>query len=315
MRALVTGGAGFIGSAIVRELLSAGYHVRVLDDLSTGKLENLPDDPRLEIQVGSILDPEALARAAFGCDAVSHQAAMVSVPRSLEEPGLCRALNAEGSRLVLAAARRAGARRACFASSAAVYGNDVPLPVREDGSTLSPISPYGESKLEAERLAAGIAGPEFQVAALRYFNVFGPRQAVSGGYPALVAALATAVAAGRSFTLFGDGSQTRDLVFVGDVARANRWALEAEFVAPFSALNIGTGEERSLLEVVAAVETAAGRPAQILGQPERPGDIRRSVADVSLAATLGWRAEKPFLDGVGETYAHYAGLHGASARV
>lgn len=315
MRVLVTGGAGFIGSAIVRELLGAGHAVTVLDDFSSGRRENLPEDGHLELVEGSILDPATLARAARGCDAVSHQAAMVSVPRSLEEPELCRALNAEGTRLVLGAARAAGAARAVFASSAAVYGNVSELPVTEALPT-APISPYGESKLEAERLAAGISAPGFKIAALRYFNVFGPRQALLGGYPALVAALASAAAARQSFTLYGDGSQTRDLVFVGDVARANRRALEAAFPEDFIAVNVGTGVERSLLEVVAAVGEAAGQPVTLDRKPNRPGDIWRSVSDPALAADrLGWRAERPFIDAVAETYRYYAALHGGEGQV
>lgn len=309
MRVLVTGGAGFIGSAIARELLAAGHEVQVLDDLSTGRRENLPNHPKLSFAEGSILDAAALAAAVRGCDAVSHQAALVSVPRSVEEPALCRELNVEGTRRVLEAARAAGARRAAIASSAAVYGNGAPPPVPE-GAPLAPVSPYGESKLEAERVAAAVAGPEFQVVALRYFNVFGPRQALSGGYPALVAALAAAAASGRSFTRFGDGLQTRDLVAVSDVARANRLALERGGGEPFLAANVGGGAERTLLEVIAAVEAAAGRPIAVTAAPDRPGDIRRSAADASLAAArLGWRPERDFLDAVAETYAHYASLH------
>jgi UDP-glucose 4-epimerase len=180
----------------------------------------------------------------------------------------------------------------------------------------APISPYGESKLEAERLAAKISGPEFKVVALRYFNVFGPRQSLSGGYPALVAALADAAAARRAFTLYGDGSQTRDLVFVGDVARANRLALEADFPETFIAANIGTGAERSLLEVAAAVGEAAGQSVTLDRKPNRPGDIWRSVSDPALASDrFGWRAERPFIDAVAETYRYYAALHAAEGQV
>lgn len=310
MKVLVTGGAGFIGSAIVRDLISAGHQVRVFDDLSTGFRANLPEGDALEFVEGSILDRAALGRALEGCDAVSHQAAMVSVPLSFESPERCLALNAEGTRVVLEAARAAGICRACFASSAAVYGNDVPSPVREDAPT-NPISPYGASKLEAERLAFAVAEGGLRVVALRYFNVFGPRQALSGGYPALVAALANAAASGSEFTLYGDGLQTRDLVPVADVARANRMALEAEGLPNFYVANVGTGEERSVLDVVSAIEKASGAALRVVKKPDRPGDVRRSVCDPSAAAAFGWRAEKPFLDAVSETYAHYAGLHGA----
>jgi UDP-glucose 4-epimerase len=200
--------------------------------------------------------------------------------------------------------------RATFASSAAVYGEAASLPIGE-GSPAAPVSPYGASKLEAERLAAAAAGPGLQVVALRYFNVFGPRQALSGGYPALVAALAVAAATGSAFTRYGDGRQTRDLVAVSDVARANRLALERPLAESFLAANVGTGVERSLLDAAAAIEAASGRPIGIVAAPDRPGDVRRSVADASLAAArLGWRAERGFLDAVAETYGYYARLHG-----
>lgn len=314
MKVLVTGGAGFIGSAIARDLLSAGHRVRVFDDFSTGFRGNLPTDATLEVVEGSILDRAALERALEGCEAVSHQAAMVSVPLSIESPERCRALNAEGTRAVLEAARALGIRRACFASSAAVYGNDVLFPVRESAPT-NPASPYGASKLEAEHLASVVAENGLRVVALRYFNVFGPRQALSGGYPALVAALANAAASGSEFTLYGDGLQTRDLVPVADVARANRLALEAEGLPSFYVANVGTGEERSVLDVISAIEKTSGASLRVTRKPDRPGDVRRSVCDPSAAEAFGWRAEKPFLDAVSETYAHYAGLHGARREV
>jgi UDP-glucose 4-epimerase len=315
MRVLVTGGAGFIGSAVARELLAAGHEVRVLDDLSTGKRENLPEDPRLEFAEGSILDDAALASAVSGVDAVAHQAAMVSVPLSFEDPDRCALLNVEGTRRVLAAAKAAGARRAAIASSAAVYGDAPPVPT-DERAPAAPLSPYGRSKLDAEAVAAELSSPDFKVVALRYFNVIGPRQALAGGYPALVPPLALAAARRAPFTLFGDGLQTRDLVAVRDVARANRLALEAQFAGSFAALNIGTGVERSVRDVIRAVGEVAGAPVEVREAPPRPGDIRRSASDPSLAAaTIGWRAEVAFADAVAETFSFYAALHGPEGAV
>jgi UDP-glucose 4-epimerase len=329
---LVTGGAGFIGSHLVEALVERGDRVRVLDDLSSGRLENLAGcTGDVEVIVGDVRDRPLVERCLNGIDAVFHEAAIVSVTRSLDEPELVDGVNVGGSLTVLAAARRLGVGRVVFASSAAVYGDVVALPVREDAPTV-PMSPYGVGKLAVEGYAAALAGAGGAVAVcLRYFNVYGPRQDPASEYSGVIARFMGFAGAGRPYVVYGDGRQTRDFVFVGDVVRANLLALDARLDAGAEAgadpgaalvLNIGGGGETSVLDLAAAVETAY-RTTGLAGEepvaaristastaaerfefrPPRTGEIVRSCADIGQAgALLGYIPMTSLSDGLRTTW-------------
>ncbi len=295
-RVLITGGAGFIGSHSTELALSRGWEVLVLDDLSTGKTANLPAGVVLE--VGSILDLALLERLAAGCTAVLHLAAMVSVPQSIAEPLRSHEINVTGTLTVLEAARRAGIRRVVMASSAAVYGDGAP-PLAETAATV-PQSPYGVHKLMLEhygRLYSRLHGME--AVSLRYFNVFGPRQDPRSPYSGVLSRFAEALAAGRPPAIHGDGLQTRDFVFVKDVARANLAALEAGAHTAGRAFNVATGQSRSIREALDAMQQVLGTALEPEYGPGRPGDVRHSLADASLIRdSLGWQAEVDFAEGI-----------------
>jgi UDP-glucose 4-epimerase len=275
MRVLVTGGAGFIGSHSVEALLAAGAEVVVLDNFSAGKRANLPArEPRLVIVEGDIRDPAAIARAIEGATHVLHLAAQVSVRSSVEDPPNSCAQNVLGFVNVLDAARRAGVKRVAYASSAAVYGTPRELPLTETSPT-GPISPYGLEKLVDEQYAA-LFGKLYGLATLglRYFNVYGPRQDPRSQYAGVISKFADAIATDGTLTLFGDGGQTRDFVFVGDVARANVAALRSDRAG---IANIGTGTSVTLLELVDALERVSGRKADRRFAAPVAGDIRESA--------------------------------------
>jgi len=305
---LVTGGAGFIGSHIVDALLARGDEVRVLDDLSTGDLANLKDSlPRIDFFKGSILDEAAVTEAAAGCAGVFHLAAAVSVQESIEQPIPVHQTNALGTLMVLEAARQAGAR-VVFSSSAAVYGDDPALPKREDMSTF-PISPYGIQKLMGEHylrtygLLHGVGG-----CSLRYFNIYGPRQNPSSPYSGVISKFIDAALAGRQVTIFGDGLQTRDFVFVADVVRANLLAMDAPKAAGQS-FNVGTGVETNLVRLADLIVEAAGTGAPVSHAAARSGDILGSVSDPSATAeAFGFRAERSLDSGLRETVASLRGV-------
>lgn len=304
MKVLVTGGAGFIGSNLVRALLSGGHTVAVVDDLSTGKPENL--DPRALSRTLDILDPAMPGfMREFGPEAVVHLAAQPSVSASIADPKRDRMVNAEGTQRVAAAAREAGARRVISASSAAVYGDPESLPLSE-GARLAPINPYGCSKLEAESLlAAELADAGVDFASMRFSNVYGPRQDAlgEGGVVAIFLGL---VRKGGPLTVFGDGKQTRDFIFVGDVVAAVVAALGAPGPLAHvdgSAYNISTGSRISVLELVGAVRVATGYLGAVDHVAPRPGDIEHSALDPSRAASVfGWRAGVELEAGVGLTW-------------
>jgi UDP-glucose 4-epimerase len=274
VRALVTGGAGFIGSHSVEALLAAGAEVVVLDNFSGGKRANLPAaTQRLTVVEGDVRDPGAIARAIAGATHVLHLAAQVSVRASVEDPPNSCSQNVLGFVNVLDAARRAGVKRVAYASSAAVYGTPRELPLTEASPT-APISPYGLEKLIDEQYAA-LFGELYGLATLglRYFNVYGPRQDPRSQYAGVISRFAEAIAEGSPLTVFGDGGQTRDFVFVGDVARANVAALSANATG---IANIGTGTSVTLLELVAALERVSGRRADQRFADPVAGDIRNS---------------------------------------
>ncbi|HPQ71087.1 MAG TPA: SDR family oxidoreductase [bacterium] len=299
---LVTGGAGFIGSHIVRALLDAGEAVRVLDDLSTGRADNLAG-LAVDFVRGDIRDAATVARAVAGVRAVCHHAAMISVPRSVEDPLGSHRINVEGTLNVLEAARRAGVKRFVLASSAAIYGDEPSLPKSEQ-SPQRPQSPYAVHKLIGEqylRLYHDLYGMD--TLSLRYFNVYGPRQDPASPYAAVIPLFIAALRDGRQPTVFGDGRQTRDFVYVGDVARANVAALNAPDPGG-RVVNVAGGRRIDLLELLETLGRIFAVNPEPLFAPERPGDVRHSVAAVEAAAqVLAFRPTVELPEGLAATVA------------
>ena len=277
--ALVTGGAGFIGSHVVAELLEDGWGVRVLDDFSSGSPSNLCSvSDRIELVRGDVRDSELLATVAAGVEVIFHLAAIPSVPGSIQAPVHTNDVNLGGTLRVLEAARCCGVRRVVLASSSAVYGGTQP-PLRETGP-FAPVSPYGVQKLAAEhylRLYANLYGVE--TVALRYFNVYGERQDPESDYAAVIPLFLSAAKAGVPLRVHGDGEQSRDFVHVQDVARANRLAADAEGVSG-ECFNVASGRATRVMELVSAVSKVVGCAARVENEPARAGDIRHSWASV-----------------------------------
>lgn len=277
MKYLVTGGAGFIGSHIVCALLEQGAEVRVLDNFNTGKRENLEGlRGRLEIHEGDVRDPGKVKDAVRGVDIIFHEAAFVSVPQSMDEPQDCFDVNITGTSLLFDAARRAGVKRAVAASSAAVYGDSDAMPLVEE-TPLRPLSPYAVSKRVDEMYAELFTGSfGFDVAALRYFNVYGPRQRPDSQYAAAVPIFIRRLLDNKPVTVFGDGGQSRDLINVHDVVRANLIASEHP-AAPGKIFNICTGIETRLLDLLEVLDGLfPDAPRPVFTEP-RAGDIYRSL--------------------------------------
>jgi len=274
MLVLVTGGAGFIGSHSVDALLADGAKVRVLDNFSTGKKSNLSDHPRLEIIQGEIRDMETAANAMKDISHVLHLAAQVSVPASVADPITSSQHNIQGFLNVFDNARRAGVKRFVYASSAAVYGSPEQLPLSET-SPVAPLSPYGLEKSINDQYAALYRGL-FQTSSLgqRYFNVYGPRQDPSSSYAGVISKFAAALRQGENLRVFGDGGQTRDFIFVKDVAQLNLRALKSSLNG---VCNIATGHSVTLLELIATLAECAGRTPVIRHEPPASGDIRHSA--------------------------------------
>ena len=306
MRALVTGCAGFIGSHIVRALLEQGASVRVLDNFSTGKRENLEGvrqlhGNQLEVLEGDLRDACSVDEAVRGVEVIFHEAAFVSGPQSMQEPQTCFDVNITGTSLLFDAARRARVRRAVVASSAAVYGDSDALPLAEE-TPLEPLSPYAVSKRVGEMYAelfTGLFG--FEVVALRYFNVYGPRQRPDSMYAAAVPIFARRLLQHKPVTVFGDGEQTRDLINVRDVVRANLTAAEHPDAAG-KVFNICTGVETRILDLLEVMyKLLPNRPEPEFTSPRR-GDIYRSVGNPQKTAdVMGFRAEVSLVDGLKET--------------
>ena len=305
MKALVTGGAGFIGSHIVQTLLEHERQVRVLDNFSTGKRENLEElrerfKDQLEVLEGDMRDASTVEQAVRGVDVIFHEAAFVSVPQSMEEPQACFDVNITATSMLLDAARRAGVRRAVIASSAAVYGESEVLPLVEETS-LQPKSPYAVSKRVNEMYAELFTGSfGFDVVALRYFNVYGPRQRPDSMYAAAVPIFARRLLELKPVTIFGDGGQTRDLINVRDVVRANLIASEHPNAAG-KTFNVCTGVETRLLDLLDVMyELLPNAPAHVHAAP-RAGDIYRSVGGPQKAADeMSFRAQVSLVDGLKE---------------
>lgn len=300
MTILVTGGAGFIGSHVVERLLALGRHVRVLDNLSTGRRANLPEDPRLEFVVGDIRERQRAEACVDGVDAVVHLAAVASVQASIDDPMATHASNFDGTLNLLEAARVRGVRRLVYASSAAVYGDNAELPVTED-RTPQPLSPYAADKLAGEHYLAyyfhkhGLSGTAF-----RFFNIYGPRQDPSSPYSGVISIFADRLTRGEAVTLFGDGEQTRDFVYVGDLADLLCRSLTLDGLGG-QVLNVGTGRETSLLTLLATLEDLSGRRVERRFADARVGDIRHSCADVTrLARWLGAAPSTPLRTGLAQ---------------
>lgn len=302
MHALITGGAGFIGSHTAKLLLAQGHHVTVLDNLSSGRRENLPQHPHLRLVVGDIADPTTVADAIEGADRVLHLAAQVSVAASVEDPIRSCRDNLLGFITVLDCARRAGVRRVVYASSAAVYGQPVELPLSEASPT-APASPYGLEKLVNDQYAAlyrelhGLSS-----LGMRYFNVYGPGQDPKSPYSGVISVFVDRLGNERPLTVHGDGLQTRDFVYVGDVAAANLAALSgtAEGV-----LNVGTGSSCTLLELIATLGRVTGTTPQLSHAPAREGDIRHSAMSTArLGQALGAVPSTPLERGLSALWEH-----------
>ena len=288
---LITGGCGFIGSHIAEALVGEGHAVRVFDNLSSGRLENLHGfADRVDVVRGDIREPDALRGAMHGVEFVFHEAALVSVAASVEQPGENDAINIRGTLNVLQAARAAGVRRFVFASSAAIYGNNPDLPKREE-MLPEPESPYALSKLAGEhylRLFSKLYGLETVV--LRYFNVFGPRQDARSMYSGVISKFSADLGAERTPTIFGDGRQTRDFVFVKDVVQANLLAMRSDKIGHGEIFNVATGAHHSLLELLEMLQQITGRRVAPQFRDTRAGDIRHSYADISkIQRLLGYQ--------------------------
>jgi nucleoside-diphosphate-sugar epimerase len=308
MKILVTGGAGFIGSHLSAALLQQGHRVRVLDDLSSGKKENLAaikDD--VELIVGDCADSDVAAQAARGMEIVYHEGAMPSVARSVKDPLSSHRANATATLSMLVAARDAGVRRFMYAGSSSVYGDAKTLPKREDMPT-HPLSPYAAGKAAGEsylRIFAELYGME--TVTIRYFNVFGPRQDPGSPYSGVISLFATSLLSGKAPVIYGDGQQSRDFTYVDNVVLGNLLALRAKGPLVGQAVNVATGHRVTLKQLLASMAKGLGVPARAVHKPARQGDIRHSLADIRRAAKLiGYKPTVDFETGLARTLEWYS---------
>jgi nucleoside-diphosphate-sugar epimerase len=307
---LITGGAGFIGSHLVRSLLADGARVRVLDNFLTGRRENLADvadNPSLKIIEGDVRDAADVEGAMQGVEYVLHQAALPSVPRSVADPVTTMAIGVDGTLTVLRAAQAAGVKRVVYASSSSVYGDTPTLPKVESMSP-TPLSPYAVSKLTGEHLCAVFTHlHKLPTVALRYFNVFGPRQDPASEYAAVVPKFVTASLAGKPSLIYGDGGQTRDFTFIDNVVQANRAACVAPEPAWGKAVNIACGERLSVADLAEKIAQACGHgDLEPRFEPSRPGDVRHSLADITQARELiGYDPKVSLEEGLARTVDWY----------
>jgi UDP-N-acetylglucosamine/UDP-N-acetyl-alpha-D-glucosaminouronate 4-epimerase len=301
-KVLVTGGAGFIGSHLVRALLERGDDVRILDNFSTGNRGNLAGvDGDIEIVEGELRSYERVQNAVRGQEFVFHQGALPSVPRSVQDPLTTGAVNVEGTLNVLLASRDEGVRRLVFASSSSVYGSQASLPLKESAKP-DPISPYGVAKLAAERYCVSFSRVyPIETIALRYFNVFGPQQDPRSEYAAVVPRFITEVMAGRPVPIYGDGEQRRDFTYIANIVDANLRAAETAD-SNGEVLNIATGRSVSVNELADTIGAVLGREVERDYRPARPGEIPASWADVNAArAALSWEPTIDLTEGLRRT--------------
>ncbi len=299
MRILVTGGAGFIGSNLVDALLQGGHQIRVIDNLSSGKLENLPlNHTGLEFINGDITDKAIIDDVVQGVDKIVHLAAIASVQASVDDPIATHQANFDGTLNLLSAARSQGIKKFVYASSAAVYGDVKTLPVRESVA-LAPLTPYAADKLAGEYYLDFYAR-QFGMNALafRFFNIYGPRQDPSSPYSGVISIFTERAKKEQPITIFGDGAQTRDFVFVGDLVKILVKGLELP-VSGFHVMNVGNGKGTSLLEMISAIESVVGHEVEKKFAEARPGDVRHSCANTDrLRELLGMTPSTPLSKGL-----------------
>lgn len=307
-RYLITGGAGFIGCNLVEELLKRGQRVRVFDNLATGKLENLEPFMRdIEFVNGDLRDESAIRSATQGCEFVLHQAALGSVPRSIDDPVTTNEVNIRGTLNALIAARDAGVKRFVAASSSSVYGNTPVLP-KVESMTMLPRSPYAVTKLAAEKYCQAFhAVYGLETIALRYFNIFGPKQDPTSQYSAVIPLFITRAMQGQSPIVHGDGLQSRDFTFVDNAVSANLLACvaPAENVAG-EFFNVACGASYSLLDILSGIANAMGEKITPTHEPTRAGDVKDSLADISkIQMAMGYKVLVPMEDGLRRTVEYY----------
>lgn len=317
---LVTGGAGFIGSHITEALVARGDRVRILDNLSSGKLENLGDIERgavgsgspIEFLEGDITDPKALEIVCAGVQGAFHKAAQVSVPLSVQDPKRSYELNVMGTLGLLEACRSAGVKKLVFAASSAIYGDSEELP-KVETMVPNPLSPYGSGKLAGEHLMSVWAHTYgMQTVSLRYFNIFGPRQADDSPYSGVIAIFARKLLEGVALKIYGDGEQTRDFTHVRNVVQANLLAIDSDG-APARVYNIGTGVQVSVNQLLARMAELIGNQVQPEYVDSRAGDIRHSVSSPKLAMQeLGYDPKLSWREGLVETVEWYRERWGAA---
>lgn len=304
---LVTGGAGFIGSNLVAALLEAGAIVSVLDDLSTGRLENLAGYASdLTFVHGDIRDDATLHKCLKGIEYLFHQAALPSVPRSIESPLEVDEVNARGTLKILHASLKAGVRRVIYASSSSIYGDSPTLP-KVETMPVVPKSPYALTKYCGERYCQLFSELyNLETVCLRYFNVFGPRQNPESFYAAVIPRFITRILAGEAITIFGDGGQTRDFSYVENIVRANLLAAERESLAG-EVINVACGRRISIIELAEMIMDEAGIRVDIVWAPPRPGDVKDSLASIDKAACLlGYRPTVEVREGIRRTVSWFA---------
>jgi nucleoside-diphosphate-sugar epimerase len=303
---LVTGGAGFIGSNLVSALVERGESVRVLDDFSTGRRENLdPVRECVELVEGDLRERPTVDRAVEGVRCVLHLGALPSVPGSIADPLSTHAVNATGTLNLLIAAEQAGVQRFVFSSSCAVYGDSPVLP-KVETMVPAPKSPYAASKLAGEHYCRSFTEIfDLEAVSLRYFNVFGPRQDPRSQYAAVIPNFVTAMLRGQPPVIYGDGRQSRDFVYVANVVQANLLAASTAEIGG-RVFNIATGQRHTLLDLVYAINSILGTDLNPTEAPPRPGDVRHSLADITAAGeTLGYRPGVSFREGLRRTVAWY----------
>ena len=306
---LVTGGAGFIGSHIAEALVARGDRVRVLDNLSTGHLKNMSSfRERIEFIQADLLAASSVAKAVRGVECIFHHAALASVPLSVERPLDVHAACATGTMILLDEARRAGVRRVVYAASSSAYGNQ-PAPVKSETDLPAPLSPYAAAKLVGEMYCqAFTATYDLETVALRYFNIFGPRQDPNSPYSAVIPLFITTMLAGNCPVIYGDGLQSRDFCFVSNVVQANLLAADATEVSG-RVFNVASGKSTDLLTLLNILNSLLGLDVKPRHEPSRAGDVRESRADITEARRrLGYKPEIDFEDGLRRSIDYYKGI-------